>query len=124
MLWFTENDMKNFLGEIVRITSNRLKVKDWEWLYPTELLEQIKEKNAEVHSKLEAFFAAYRSWHAFHVKIDSEGKSGKLSSAENAELMSLIEKRDSSRKALMKAFRSNHAQQGAPADVSASRPRH
>ena len=105
MLWLSENDLKNFFGEVIRNVAKELEVSEWEWLFHSELLEQIKAQDSAVAAKLESFFAAYKSWHGFHVKVDQENKAGNLSPAETAELQTLISARDAAREALLKELR-------------------
>ncbi|OHE57630.1 MAG: hypothetical protein A2Z47_13200 [Thermodesulfovibrio sp. RBG_19FT_COMBO_42_12] len=108
MLWLSENDLKNFFGEVIRNVAKELKVKEWEWLFHTELLEQIKNKNAAVSEKLEAFFTAYKNWHDFHVKVDSENKAGSLSTEENNERQNHISAREAARETLLKELRKQY----------------
>ncbi len=105
MLWLSENDLKNFFGEVIRNVAKELKVSEWEWLFDSELLEQIKAQDLVVAAKLDSFFSVYKNWHDFHVKVDQENKAGKLSPAENGELQTLIAARDAARVALLKDLR-------------------
>ncbi len=52
-------------------------------------------------SALREFKRAYAAWWDFHAKIDADGKSGQLSSAEDAELLRLIDDRDARRQTLI-----------------------
>jgi len=105
MLWLSENDLKIFFGEVIRNVAKELRVNEWEWLFHSELLEQIKGQNSAVAAKLDSFFSAYKNWHSFHVKVDPENKAGNLSPAENSELQTLIAARDAAREALLKELR-------------------
>jgi hypothetical protein len=104
MLLYTEKSMNSYLIEIVRLSASKLSVEDYQWLEPSELLEQIKAQRTDVYSKLEAFFSAYKKWHAFHVNVENEGKAGNLSAEETNELHQLIKNRDSLRKELAASF--------------------
>ncbi|MGB9577794.1 MAG: hypothetical protein ACPL3S_00840 [Halothiobacillaceae bacterium] len=106
MLWLSENDLKNFFGEVIRNVAKEMKLNEWEWQFHSELLEQIKLQNAAVSQKLDAFFDAYKKWHAFHVQVEQDNKAGNLSPQETNELTTLISARDASREALLKELRS------------------
>ena len=103
-MYFTENDMKMFLCDVIRNTAKRLNVEGFEWLDYTELLEKIEHSNADVYSKLQVFFTAYESWHSFHVKIEAEKKSGRMSPTEQSEHISLMAERDKCRKDLIQSL--------------------
>jgi hypothetical protein len=105
MLWLSENDLKLFFGDVIRNVAKELKLKDWEWHFHSELLEQIRSKNSVVSDLLDKFFAAYKDWHDFHVKIEHQNKAGKLSAEENAELLTCITSRDNARKSLLQELR-------------------
>ena len=36
----TENDLKTFFGEVVRNVAKELKIKEWNWLFNSELLSK------------------------------------------------------------------------------------
>lgn len=105
MLWLSKNDLKNFFGEVTRNVAKELNVSEWEWLFHSELLEQIKAQDSMVARKLESFFSAYKNCHNFHVKVEKEGRAGKLSLTENDELQTLISVRHVAREALLKELR-------------------
>jgi hypothetical protein len=101
MLWLSENDLKNFFSEVIRNVAKKMNLKEWEWQSNFELLEQIRSQNAAVSQKLDAFFDAYKKWHAFHLQVEHDKKTGNLSAQETKELTDLISKRDTSRKVLL-----------------------
>ena len=105
MLIFTEKDVQVYLGDIIRYVAKELHISDWEWDYHAELLKKIQAQNTPVYSALDSFFTAYKEWHQFHATTDAEGKSGNLSQEEHQKLMKLIERRDSSREALISTIR-------------------
>ena len=105
MLRFTENDLKDFLKDVIHKVAEELNVEHWEWKGASELLENIKSKNAPVYSKLEAFLSAYEKWHKFHVEIDRGEKAGKLDDGERKQLQALIHNKDSSRRELITSIR-------------------
>jgi hypothetical protein len=74
MLFLSENDLKNFFGEVVRNVAKEMNIKDWEWYGYSELLELIESQNKVVYQKLEAFFDAYKKWHEFHAKVEQVWK--------------------------------------------------
>jgi hypothetical protein len=55
MLWLTENDLKTFFGEVVRNVAKELKIKEWNWLFNSELIEQIHTENQMVSEKRNCF---------------------------------------------------------------------
>ena len=105
MLFLSENDLKNFFGDVIQNVAKELNLQDREWLFHAEILEQVKTENTAVFEKLEDFFAAYKNWNDFHTKIDQENKTGNLSTEEHKALSSLISTRDSARKSLLETLR-------------------
>lgn len=106
MLFMSENDLKQYFGDVIRSVARELKVKDWEWLSHNELLEKIQQhQNKSVSEKLQSLFDTYMDWYSFHVKIDKEEKQGKLSPDEHSELIQLILNRDNAREELLKILR-------------------
>jgi len=106
MIWLSESDLNNFFGEVVRSVAKEIKLTDWELYFHTELLEQIRSRNAVVSQKLDAFFDSYKKWHAFHVEIERGNKVGGLSAHEKEEMQAFMSARDASREALLKELRS------------------
>jgi hypothetical protein len=105
MLWLTENDLKTFFGEVVRNVAKELKIKEWNWRFNSELLEQIHTENQTVSEKLNEFFAAYRKWHVCYVKVTLGKIEENLREEDICELQPQVLVRDSARESLLKELR-------------------
>jgi len=101
----TENDLKTFFGEVVRNVAKELKIKEWNWLFNSELLEQIHIENQMVSEKLNEFFAAYRKWHEFYVKVTLGKIEENLRDEDMCDLQTQVLLRNSAREALLKKLR-------------------
>ncbi|MDI1278159.1 hypothetical protein [Methylobacter sp.] len=102
MLWLTENDLKSFFGEVVRNVAKELKIKEWDWRFNSELLEQIHTENQAVSKKLNEFFTAYRKWHECYVKVTVGKIEENLREEDICELQTQVLVRNSAREALLK----------------------
>ncbi|MDH7794900.1 MULTISPECIES: hypothetical protein [unclassified Beijerinckia] len=67
---------------------------------PENVLELISVSPNHIDA-LTKFATAYQDWYAFHLEIYKAGKSGNLSPSEETQLLSLIDRRDAARKALV-----------------------
>jgi hypothetical protein len=105
MLCLTEHDLNIFFCEVIRNVAKELKIKKWKWRFNSELLEEIKAENQTVSEKLEEFFAAYKKWHEFHVKVCVENIEGNPPVEDSCELQTYVSARDAAREALLKELR-------------------
>jgi len=101
MLFLSQMEVEDHLVRCRRIVGSRLGI-DVNALSEEEFLSELKLRFSSAGTLFEKFKNSYRSWHAFHVRIDKEGKSGNLSEKERDELHQLITERDESRKALLR----------------------
>jgi hypothetical protein len=101
MLWLSENDLKNFIGGVIRNVAKNLGIQGWERLPYYNLVKKIKTKKPLVSTKLEAFFLAYKRWHDYQIKLNLEKQGGELSVEEQGKLQRFISVRDVARDALM-----------------------
>ncbi len=104
MLWLSENDLKNFMGSVIRNVAKNLHIQGWEHQPYYNLVKQIKTENQEVSIKLEEFYLAYKKWHDYQIKLNLEKQGGELSAEEKSRLQQYLSVRDTAREALMKAL--------------------
>lgn len=71
---------------------------------PSELLAKIEITQPDAHARLLSFSKGYEEWHQFHVRVDALGHSGTLSASEQEEQISLIERRDETRRLLVEGL--------------------
>ncbi len=105
MLCLSENDLKNFIGGVIRNVAKELKLKQWERQTYFQLVKQIKAENQAVSEKLEQFFNAYKKWHDLQVKLGQESQLGDISAADKDKLQGYLSARDAAREALLKELR-------------------
>jgi hypothetical protein len=103
-LYFTEKDVEDLDYFTTLSAAYKLGIQDAERQSLTALRLDIQARNPHVAAVLDAFVRAYRQWHAFHVRIDAEGKEGNLSPQETNELHSLMREREDARVQLVKVF--------------------
>jgi hypothetical protein len=59
-MWkMTKSDYREFLRQVIRHVAEQLQVQEADWKSPRELLEDIRDKNEEVHNLLGRFLKAY-----------------------------------------------------------------
>jgi hypothetical protein len=102
MLWLSDNDLKNFMGGVIRNTAKKLHIKEWEQQSYYQLVKLIKTENQLVSEKLEDFFLAYKRWHDYQIKLNLEKAGGALSAEEQNKLQRHISVRDAAREAFLK----------------------
>lgn len=105
MLCLSENDLKNFIGGVIRNVAKELKLNQWERQTYSQLVKQIKLQNQAVSKKLENFFTAYKRWHDLQVKLGQQSQTGEVSTADKNKLQRYLSVRDAAREALLKEFR-------------------
>ncbi|MFI3157261.1 MAG: hypothetical protein QX199_13995 [Methylococcaceae bacterium] len=105
MLCLSENDLKNFIGGVIRNVAKELKLNQWEQQTYYKLVQQIKTENQAVSEKLEEFFNAYKKWHDLQVKLSQQNQAGDISAADKDRLHSYISARDIAREALLRELR-------------------
>ncbi|WP_413993311.1 hypothetical protein ACMDCR_15215 [Labrys okinawensis] len=98
---FTEEILRQVIAWAMLKTSKSLGIiGDDETSLPDNVLELIGVSPNHADALVE-FADAYQDWYAFHLGIYKAGKSGNLSHSEQAELLALIGRRDTARKALV-----------------------
>lgn len=105
MLCLSENDLKNFIGGVIRNVAKELKLNQWERQTYSQLVKRIKAENPVVSKKLEEFFSAYKGWHDLQVKLSQESQVGDISAADKDKLQRRLSIRDAAREALLKELR-------------------
>lgn len=98
-MYMDASDLKWFYAEILKIIAKRSGIPDVD-------VKSVCELESEINSSLMPLYAefkeAYDKWYEFHEQIEREGKSGKLSNAEEAVLASLCIARDDTRNKMLK----------------------
>lgn len=102
MLYMIKEEMAVHCHHCVRLTANRMKLTDIDWKGTDELLAQIEGIDGATYGILLDYLNAYRSWHDFHVWIESNEKSGRLDDHERDRLLGYSAKKDSKRKAIVR----------------------
>ncbi len=105
MLCLSEDDLKNFIGGVIRNVARELKINQSEQITYFKLVKQIKIENQAVSNKLEKFFKAYKRWHDLQVKLGLESQTGDISAEDKDKLQSYLSNRDLAREALLKELR-------------------
>jgi hypothetical protein len=100
-MFISQGDVEDHLIRCRLIVGARLGI-DVSDLTEKEFLSELKIRFTQASTLFARFTGAYRSWYAFHVRIEKDGKSGKLNEGERIELHQLITERDESRKALLR----------------------
>jgi hypothetical protein len=95
------SELELLVGEAVRNTAARLGIADALFFSVDELREQVKVKDPQASSLLEAFINAYWQWFDFHRRVESLGKQGRLDADEHQQLAVLVGQRNRTREALL-----------------------
>jgi hypothetical protein len=103
----TQNDVDDLLHFAALSAATRLKVPDAEWESTATLVSAVSSRDAKLASALTEFMAAYIDWFKFHESIEAKGKTGNLDASENADLLKVIEARDTKRLAFIAALKAH-----------------
>lgn len=103
----TIDETANVFSHAVKETARALKIADYDWKSPRELLEEIKATNEDYYYALRDFFDAYSGWNDFSNKLNAQG--GVQTDDERRELMSKMEERDYQRRQLINKLISSSA---------------
>lgn len=99
-MFITKEEVENHLFRCRTIVGVRLGI-DAEQMPESVFLELLNQQFKMAGQLLARFLNAYRDWYAFHEQIEREGKAGRLSQDERAELHQRITERDQSRTSLL-----------------------
>ena len=101
MMAISEIEIVGVLQFAVRTSAMKLGIRDVEWKSIEELLAEISAIDAETYRLLKSFLDAYMTWFRFHRRMDEMGKQGQLDADEKQELHDLMDRRDTTRKAIL-----------------------
>lgn len=99
MLTMTKYEVEQLLQYATRECASFLKIDNVEWKGACELLEEIRQINAELYTKLTAFIDAYREWFAYSETLIAKG--GAQNDDERSVVLKKCSERDSKRSELL-----------------------
>jgi hypothetical protein len=102
---FTPSDFQQVKFFVFLSVANKLRIPNAEFESPQSLQQQTSAKNPALGQALSNFLSAYDAWYRFHLGVDVADRSGALSPAETAELVRLVEARDTTRASLIEALK-------------------
>jgi hypothetical protein len=106
MMCITDQDVALWMELGIRYTCAKLRVPEFGVIDHGELLARIATKDVEVHRLLTDFLNSYKAWFEFHKEIDRQGKQGRLSAGETQQLMTLTERKDTTRARIVERLQS------------------
>jgi hypothetical protein len=102
---FTPSDFQQVKFFVCLSVANKLRIPNAEFESPQSLQQQTSAKNPALGQALSNFLSAYDAWYRFHLGVDVADRSGALSPAETAELVRLVEARDTTRASLIEGLK-------------------
>lgn len=99
-MFFTEDDLRAIITWAVWRTSRSLGIIGDEDLVPHDAVQMISASKGH-RDALQELADAYSAWYEFHLQIFKAEKTGNLSTAETAQLIQLIDRREAAKQALL-----------------------
>jgi hypothetical protein len=103
---FTESEFQQAKFFVCLSVANKLRISNPEFETPETLRRLISDADPVLGQALSTFLVAYNRWYRFHLDIDGS-EEGKISSPAQAKRhVELVEARDATRDALLRALKS------------------
>jgi hypothetical protein len=108
-MWYRRDEALSYLLQLIQITALKLGVDDPEFYMAEELLNEIQNKNVDIHSALVATITEYRKWHDRLTLVDGQGKDRDRFPSEYREIDAIQHRAGILRNALILKIRAHHS---------------
>lgn len=98
-------ELHQIISQAIRITARKLGIKDTEWKFMDELLDEIQNKNKVTSGLLNEFLNAYTAWFTYCEDCQTRGRNPADDSVEKEKYMALIQDRNSTRDKILEHFK-------------------
>jgi hypothetical protein len=98
------SELNGLKREAIVEIAKRLKVPNKAFLDNDEIRDFVKGRSPEVSVLFERFVSAFEEGGYFHLRIEAQRKEGKLNEDESRQLVTLVERKNAARDALVKGL--------------------